>query len=172
MNQTSWFHHLHSQMIIFSFSKNCQTDQTGAWGAGIRGWREGWAGLILFPLMQTNACADRAALPCRGHLTHTVEAWTRCLCTHHTTVLYVKTHIYTLNMLQSDPSTTEDEWITEYQPGLFIHKVQNRKSHARPDVFTGLWIKGILHQKLSCCFCTTHYVVLLPPCLKLHWKYI
>ena len=79
--------------FIFHSVRIYQTDQTGAGGAGVRGWREGGAGLILSPLMLTNAGADRAALSRRSHRAHAGNAWTRCTCTHHTPVLHTKTHV-------------------------------------------------------------------------------
>ena len=79
----------------FPFIEKSQTDQTGALRAGVGGRSEGSTGLIFFAQMATNPCAERAALPRRGHRMHTGNSWTRHMCAHHSTILdtHTRTHI-------------------------------------------------------------------------------
>lgn len=79
------------QFRFGSFIKSCQTDQTGAWRAGIRGRSEGGARLVLLPLVETNPCADGAALSRRGQRTPTGNTRTRHMRAHHSTVLGTQT---------------------------------------------------------------------------------
>lgn len=99
------------QFRFGSFIKSCQTDQTGARRAGIRGRSEGGARLILLSLVETDPCADGAALSRRGQRTHTGNTRTRHMRAHHSTVLGTQTRKLRVTI------TPSHSWLQSYGNG-------------------------------------------------------